>query len=68
MFNYTICGAVGVIFLHLTVDILTARDAGRLLAISVSEKKANANTFLAYKNQWMVLVSKMLDPTSERRV
>ena len=33
-----------------------------------SEKKANANTFLADKNQWMVLVYKVLDPTSEHRV
>ena len=33
-----------------------------------SEKKANANTFLADKNQRMVLVYKMLDPTSEHRV
>ena len=33
-----------------------------------SEKKANANTFLAHKNQGMILVYKVLDPTSEHRV
>ena len=50
-------------FLHLNVVILPKRDAGRLLG---SEKKANANTFLADKNQQMVLVYKVLDldPTS----
>ena len=56
-------------FLHLTVVILTARDAGRLYTRYLgSEKKANANTFLADKNQWMVLEYKMMDPTSELRV
>ena len=33
-----------------------------------SKKKANASTFLADKNQWMVLVYKVLDPMSEHRV
>ena len=55
-------------FLPLNVVILTTRDAGRLQAISGQKKKANANTVLADKNQWMVLVYKMLDPTSEHRV
>ena len=32
------------------------------------EKKANASTFLADKNQWMVLVYKVPDPTSAHRV
>ena len=54
--------------LHITVVILTARDAGRLQLILGQKRKANVDTFLADKNQWMVLVYKVLDPTSEHRV
>ena len=42
-------------FLFLTVVILIARDTGRPLAISGQKRKQTANTFLANKNQWMVL-------------
>ena len=41
----TICGAVGVMFLHLNVIILTARDAGRLQAISGQKKKQTPTRF-----------------------
>ena len=55
-------------FRHLTVVILSAKNAGRLLAISGQKRKQTLNTFLADKNQWMVFVCKVLDPTSEHRV
>ena len=55
-------------FRHLTVVILSAKNAGRLLAISGQKRKQTLNTFLADENQWMVFVYKMLDPTSEHSV
>ena len=39
------CGAVGVLFLHLNVVILTARDASRLLAISGQKRKQTLTRF-----------------------
>ena len=48
------CGAVGVMLLHLTVIILTARDAGRLQAIPGQKRKQTLTRFLADNNQWMV--------------